>query len=334
MANPYRFRFWSDRLGSETMTASQAISSGLRASWRNRAVVSLFFGCNLLLAAAVAAPMHSAIADHVGRSMVGNELARGFSTPWLVEFQLAYAHFLKGFSVAVVYGGLLFLVLNSVLSAGAFEVFSVTSRVSAASPDAAGLRSLRWIMHGFGRGIGRYWGRFLRLTAIASVFYFVLFWVLAWQAGRFNLWLFRNGVRQAPHFYLEWLRWALLFFCCFVVSAVSDYSRAALAADPERSTFAALGQGAGFVFGRMGSVLAIYFGIGILATLAVLAYGAFARFFPQSSVITVLFWFLVAQALFWIRWLLRLGLWCATVVYYAQKAAPSRTAVAAAVEAY
>jgi hypothetical protein len=316
----------------QQVRASQVISTGLRAAWRNRVLVSLFFACNLLLAAAVAAPMHSAIADHVGRSMVGNELARGFSAPWLVDFQFAYAHFLKGFSVAIVYGSLLFLLLNSVLAAGAFEVFSVTGRVRAASPEAAGLRSLRWTMHGFGRGIGRYWGRFLRLTAIGSLLYFVLFRALASQAGRLNLWLFRNGVRQAPHFYLEWLRWALLFFGCFVVSAMLDYARAALAADPERSTLAALGEGAGFVLGRLGSVLAIYFGIGILSAMAVLTYAVFARFFPQSSAITVLVWFLVAQGLFWVRWLFRLSSWSAAVVYYAENAAASNRSAVAAVE--
>ena len=106
------------------MTVSQAISTGLAAAWRNKALVTLFFACNLLLAAAVAAPMHSAIADHLGNSMTANELARGFSAPWLTEFQLAYSGFLKGFSTAIVYGGILFLVLNAVLSAGAFEVFS------------------------------------------------------------------------------------------------------------------------------------------------------------------------------------------------------------------
>ena len=102
------------------MTVLQAISAGLGAAWRNKAVVALFFACNLLLAAAVAAPMHSAIADHLGNSMTANELARGFSASWLTEFQLAYSGFLKGFSIAIVYGGILFLLLNAVLSAGAF----------------------------------------------------------------------------------------------------------------------------------------------------------------------------------------------------------------------
>ncbi len=288
------------------MTVSQAISAGLSAAWRNKAVVALFFACNLLLAAAVAAPMHSAIADHLGNSMTANQLARGFSASWLTEFQLAYSGFLKGFSTEIVYGGILFLVLNAVLSAGAFGVFSQPA------PEDGGPGS----MYTFGRGLGLFWGRFLRLTAIVSAFYYVLFWFWAGRAAQFNRWLFRDSVREAPHFYLEWLRWALLFFCCFVVNAIVDYTRAALVAHPDRSTLAALGDGAGFVAGRLGRVMAIYLALGVLSAAAVLAYAAFARFFPQSSVITVFIWFVVAEILLWVRWLLRLGSWGAAVGYY------------------
>lgn len=296
------------------MTVSQAISTGLAAAWRNKALVTLFFAGNLLLAAAVAAPMHSAIADHLGHSMAANELARGFSAPWLVEFQLAYSGFLKGFSTAIVYGGILFLLLNAVLSAGAFEVFS--RRLDPRNDGSAG----------FGRGIGRLWGRFLRVTAIASVFYYAVFWLWVGRAAQFDRWLFRNSVREAPHFYLEWLRWALLFFCCFVVNLIVDYTRAALTAHPERSTLAAFGDGAGFVAGRLGRVMAIYLALGTLSAAAVLAYAAFARFFPQSSVITVFVWFVVAQILLWMRWLLRLSSWAAAVAYYESRSADTPAA--------
>lgn len=212
--------------------------------------------------------------------------------------------------------------LNAVLSAGAFEVFA---RAERGEPEDGGPApaSLRWCMHAFGRGIGRFWGRFLRLTAIASVIYYVLFWLWAGRVAQFNRWLFRDSVREAPHFYLEWLRWALLFFCCFVVNAIVDYTRAALVAHPDRSTLAALGAGAGFVVGRLGRVIAIYLGLGLLAAAAVLAYAAFARFFPQSSVITVFIWFVVAQILLWIRWLLRLSSWAAAVAYYTADRAAS-----------
>jgi len=308
------------------MTVWQAISAGLGAAWRNRAVVSLFFTCNLLLAAAVAAPMHSAIADHLGHSMMANELARGFSAPWLTEFQLAYSGFLKGFSITIVYGGILFLLLNAVLSAGAFEVLSRAERVE---PEDGGSApgSLRWSMHAFGRGLGRFWGRFLRLTAIASVSYYVLFWLWAGRVAQFDRWLFRDSVREAPHFYLEWLRWALLFFCCFMVNAIGDYARAALVAHPHRSTLAALGAGTGFVAGRLGRVMAIYLGLGVLAALAVVAYAAFARFFPQSSAITVFIWFVVAQILLWMRWLLRLSSWAAALAFYQSRSAQAPASV-------
>src|SRR5512141_2250866 len=106
------------------MTSGQAITHGLRATRGAAWMVVLFFACNLLLAGAVAGPRYTAINDPVGHSLVARELVRGFSAPWLVEFQLSNAAFLKAFSRAVMYAGILFLALNTILSAGAYEVFA------------------------------------------------------------------------------------------------------------------------------------------------------------------------------------------------------------------
>ena len=57
------------------MTSTRAIISGIQSALRAKWMVAIFFGCNLLLAAVVAAPMHTAIRDHLGGSMVGRELA-------------------------------------------------------------------------------------------------------------------------------------------------------------------------------------------------------------------------------------------------------------------
>jgi hypothetical protein len=261
----------------------------------------IFLACQLVLAAAVAAPMYSAIADHVGKSTVGNDLAHGFSSVWLLEFQIAYSSFLKGFSTAIVYAGVLFLLLNTVLSAGAFEVFT---------------RGVGAGLHAFGRGIGKYFLRFFRLMVIASAFYFVCFWVLQDMGDKGLKWLFRNSVYGGPQFYLHWLRWAVLAFLVFVVSMIMEYAKADMVRDDHASVLAALGHAAGFVFSHFGRALAIYLGLGALGALIIVVYGAFARFFPQASVVTVFVWFLVAQALMYGRWIFRLACWAAEVSFY------------------
>ena len=284
------------------MRVAEAISTGLSAAWRAKWLVTIFLACQLVLAAAVAAPMYSAIAAHLGKSATGNELAHGFSSAWLLEFQLAYEGFLNGFSVAIVYAGVLFLLLNTVLSAGAFEVFT---------------RGAGATLHAFGRGIGKYFLRFFRLMVIGSVFYFLCFWILQDLGGRGLLWAFRDNVREAPHFYLDWLRWALLLLSVFAVSMVLEYAKADMVRDDHFSALAALGHGAGFVFGRFGQALAIYLAIGLLGVLATFVYSVFARFFPQTSAVTVFLWFVVAEVLLWFRWMFRLASWAAEVRFYA-----------------
>ncbi len=277
------------------------MTAGLRAAWRAPWMVVVFFAANLALAAAVAAPMHLAISEQVGRSFVGEALARGFSAAWLTEFQIAYEQFLQGFSIAIVYGGVLFLALNTVLAGGAFEVFAA----------GEGAR-----MHAFGRGVGKYFARFARLALIGSVLYFLAFLIWQDQASKLLDRLFRDSITEFWHFYLNWARAALLFFSVALINLTLEYARADVATRDRESALAALGQAAGFVLRRLPQVLAIYFGIGMLTALAILLYAAFARFFPQSSVVTVLLWFVVAQVLLWARWLFRLASWGAAVEFY------------------
>ena len=293
------------------MSASEAISTGLRAAWRSKWLAVLFLACQVLMAAALAAPMYSAMADHLGKSTVGNELAHGFSAAWLTDFQIAYSGFLKGFSTALAYAGILFLLLNTVLSAGAFEVFT---------------RGEGATLHAFGRGIGKYFLRFLRLMVVASIFYFLCFWILQDLADKGLKWLFRNSVYGGPHFYLDWLRWAALAFLVFLVSMIAEYARADMVRDDHSSVLPALGHATGFVFTRLGSVLAIYLGLGALGMLAILLYSTFARFFPQGSALTVAVWFAVAELLMWFRWIFRLASWAAEIAFYG---AQSHTAPAA-----
>jgi hypothetical protein len=309
------------------MTTMRAISTGLRAAWRAKWMVLIFFATNLLLAAAIAAPMQTAIADHLGNSAVGSRMARGFDWSWLAEFQIAYAPFLKSFSIAVVYGAILFLVLNVLLSAGAFEYFA--QRFGA---RATGCDTEVPALHVFGRGIGRNFLRFARIAIVASLFYFLAFWL--WQVGMAKLLdrIFEDSPVERWHFYLEWVRWALLIFTVLVINMFVDYAKADVAVDQHQSVLAAIGHGAGFVVANFGRVLAIYFGFAVFAGISVLVYSAFARFFPQSSVATVLAWFLVAQALLWARWMFRLASWGAAVAYYSAQRAESVTPQPAPVE--
>ena len=290
------------------MTALRAISSGLAATRRAQWMVFLFLGCHLLLAVAVAAPMHSAIATHLGRSAVGEELARGFSAAWLTEFQIANEAFLKGFSISIVYAGILFLALNTVLSAGAYEVF-------------AGGEGAR--LHAFGRGVGKYCTRFVRLALIASALYFAVFWL--WNdvaVRRLDHW-FADSTREAWYFRLNLARVSLLFLSATLVNLVVEYTRADIVVRQRESTLAALGQAAGFVLRHLPAVLFIELGLGSLTALTIAAYAAFARYFPQDGPAAILLWFLVAQALFWLRWLFRLSSWGAVLEYYRSRSRPA-----------
>jgi len=298
------------------MTAGEAIRAGLRTAAANPWMVWIFFAANLLLAAAVAAPMHTAISDNLGNSSAGYGLVSGFSAAWLSEFQLLNAGFLKGFSIAIVYAAIVFLVLNTALSAGAFEVFYRGAGATA---------------HAFGRGMGRFSGRFLRLAALASFFYFVVFWFFNHLIAHLFEAPFEDGVREVWPFYLNWVRWALFFLCVIAVNALVDYAKADLVVDDHSSILAALGHAAGFLWRNLGRVFRVYLALALLSGFAIFAYAAFARFFPQHSPLTIFVWFLVAQALLWARWMLRLAQWAAASTLYGRVPVPEPTPAGEAV---
>jgi hypothetical protein len=290
------------------MTVGSAIRAGISQVRRNQWMVWIFFCCAFLMAAGLAAPMHLVLKDYVGHSTVGNDLVRGFSDSWLTEFQLTHEEFLSSFSVTLVFAGIMFLALNTVLSAGAYEVF--------VRPEEGRMRT-------FGRGIGKFFFRFARIAVIASVLYFIAFWILnkpvAWLIER----AFRDSIHEVWPFWLTWLRVLVLVLTVFVISIVVEYARADIVLHDHASAFAALGHGAGFVTSRLGRVFAIYLGVGFFTFACIALYAIFARYFPQTNVVTILIWFLVAQALLWSRWMFRLASWAAAVEY--RKAAVSRT---------
>jgi hypothetical protein len=299
------------------MTVSRAIRTGFRAARRNPWMVLIFYASNLLLAAIIAAPMYDAIRSNLGHSATAQRLADGFDLGWLMQFQLSNGDLLSHTATLIAWAGVLFLALNTVLSAGAFEAF--------ARPDGARLAT-------FGYGMGRYFFRFARLALIASVLYFVAFWFWNMMLSDALRRAFDNSVHEAPMFYLNWLRIALLFLTVFVINAIVEYAKADLVLHDHPSACGALGHAAGFVFARFGSVMAIYFSLGLLTVATIFLYSAFARYFPQSSVATVFFWFLVSQFLLFLRWMFRLSSWAAELAYYRREPEPDKLPIEAQVE--
>jgi hypothetical protein len=225
------------------------------------------------------------------------------SSAWLAEFQIANEGFLRGFSTAIVFAGVVFLLLNTILSAGAFEVF--------VQGQGAG-------MHAFGRGVGKYFARFVRLAIFASALYFVAFWfwngAISWLLNR----VFHNSALERTEFYSLLARDLLLVFTLFVVNTMVEYAKTSMIVRQRRSAFLALMAGTGFVLRHFGQVMAIYLGITVLTALAIAAYVLFSIHYPLQSASdwVILGWLLVAQALLWIRWMFRLSSWGAAVAFY------------------
>jgi hypothetical protein len=126
-------------------------------------------------------------------------------------------------------------------------------------------------------------------------------------------------------------RVVLLVASVLVVNALVDYAKADIVIHQHRSAVAAFLHAAGFFLSHFGRVMVIYATLGLLSTAAIVVYVVFANWMPQHSVATIFIWFVVAQALLWLRWLFRLASWAAAVAYYgAEKGTVGGTVVEAA----
>lgn len=274
------------------MKASEAFRAGAERLAGRNPLVAVFFGAHLLAAAALAAPVFHAMDSFSGHSAVNQDLLRGFSDLWASDFKFWNAGFIEAFRQGVARAALVFLLLNTVLMGGAIEALR--------RPASEGLSA-------FGSGCFRLLVPFLRLLVFSSVLYWLVFWIFYDLAGGLVTRYDQTALNERGVVLATWAQLALLLVALWLVNLWLDYAKVALVAAGGRSALGALGSAARCLANNFGAAAGASLRWSLVSTLLIGFYLAAVHFLPQSSMVGVVVWFVVAQGFLWLRLRLRLG---------------------------
>ncbi len=290
------------------MSGSRAFYAGVAGLEGRHSLVAIFYAAHLLAAAALAAPMLQAIQAFSGHSLLSQDLLRGFSDLWAVDFKFWNAGFIEGFRQGVARAALIFLVFHTVLLGGAIETLRRPAREGLAA---------------FGSGCLRMLAPFLRLLALSSVFYWLVFWMLYDLLGRAIARYEQQALNERGVVLASWAQLALLLAALCLLNLWLDYAKVALAASDRPSALQALRSGARCLRTRFGAALGAYLRWGIVGAVLVAAYLAASRFVPESNMLGVLLWFVLAQGFLWLRLRIRLGFYASAIAVFSTRSAPT-----------
>ena len=292
-----------------------AFAAGLvraRRSWR---VVLLLWAVNLAVALPFAAAVAGEIRGSLGHSRVHRDLLAGFDAGWHGELQAEAGALGKTFGPELLGAGAFFenlerwwrgdlfsvppaLVVAGLLHAAAwaFLLGGVLERLARPGGGA-----------GFFAACGRHAFRFLRLTLLSGVLYYLIY-----RLARAGFGAIEEASRDvtSERTVLLWVLAgaALTVLLLALVRVVFDYAKIAIVTHGRRSALAAAWAGARFVASRPFATLGLYAAFALLGALLLALYALLPPFAGVATWPTVILAFLVAQLALAAKIALRLAL--------------------------
>ena len=167
----------------------------------------------------------------------------------------------------------------------------------------------------FFQGLGKFFGRFLRLLIYSLILWLGVIIV--------NLILHiiltpitKGGTNEPLMFYLALLRVGIVFFFVFLVKMIVDYTRIKIVIEDTRHVFRSLFQALGFVFRKLWSTLAIYYLFVLTAAAIFAVYWLAQKIIEAHSLLPIIFAFLIGQIFILSRGWIRVGLQAAQMEFF------------------
>jgi hypothetical protein len=294
------------------MSVGSSVRQGLSITRRSGSVVWILFLANLAIAALAGFPIYRGIQGSTGRSLVGQELARGFSVDWLTDFSFNNPRGFNRYATVIVCLGLVSLVANSILAGGVLTRFR--------APE------LKYSLGDFFRHAGHYAWRLLRLLIIGLICYWLVFkllneklsqWVDQWTGNwGDDRWVFCARLAVS----------LLVLLGLGFVNLVMDYARVRLVLEEGTGAIQAFLAALGFSLGRLRRAIGVYV-VPSFCGLALL--GVYRLLFPWEFInatvaagshlrelLALAGLFVVQQLVMFGRYWFRVATWASEWTYY------------------
>jgi len=296
------------------MGIGSSFRQGLSITRRSGSSVWVLFLANLTLAAAAAFPIYQGMQSFTGHSLMGRELARGFSVDWLTDFIFNNPGAFDRYATGIVAMGLVSLALNSILAGGVLAHFK--------SPD------VNYSLGDFFRHAGHYAGRLVRLLVIGLICYGVVMELLSENVSRLVDHWTGNWADDRSAFCVHLAIALLALLGLGFVNLVMDYARVRLVLEEGTGAVQAFLTGLGFSLGRLRTAIGVYVlpsscGLALLGVYRLLfpwglintsiAEGSRDRQFLALGVL-----FVVQQLVLFARYWFRVATWASEWSYYSR----------------
>jgi hypothetical protein len=226
------------------MSVGSSIRQGLSITRRSGSAVWVLFLANLALSALAALPIYRGIQSFTGQSLMGRELAGGFSVDWLTDFTFNKPGGFDRYATMIGYVGLASLVLNSILAGGVLTRFK--------TPD------LKYSVGDFIRGAGHYAWRLLRLLVIGLICYWIVFKLLNEKLGQLVDHWTGDWADDRAVFGVRLAVSLLVLLGLGFVNLIMDYARVRLVLKEGTGAIQAFLASLGFSLGRLRGAIGVY----------------------------------------------------------------------------
>ncbi|MEO8197813.1 MAG: hypothetical protein ABI689_13945 [Thermoanaerobaculia bacterium] len=287
----------------------------LRRTWRTPRLVLLLWSAHLVIAGIAFYPVLRHLDAALANAPAGDEFLRRFSLPLLSDLMRAGGGWFQGLGPLLLLVAVLTILWNPLAAGGALE--------SLLSGDPSRLA------HRFGRGAGRFFGRFVRMGLAAVPAALLVAGILAGPI--FGVRASLDDTAEGAKFWLGLAGILVALFAILLVQLALDLARIRVARDDVRKGVRVFRATLRAVLRRPWQVLAIWLPLALVFVAISALYLGFRGLLPPSGGV-ILFALVLAQQLVMIaRAGLRVALWSGEIALADRKwpAAPLASRLAA-----
>ena len=298
------------------MNSFTATSAAVRRAIRSPRLVLLLWGAQLVIAAIAFFPVLRHLATALADAPAGDEFLHRFSLPLFSDLLRAGGPWFRGLGPLLVLVAVLTLVWNVLAAGGALE--------SLLSGDPSRLA------HRFGRGAGRFFGRFLRMGLAAVPVALLTAGILAGPI--FGVAASLDDTAEGATFWLAVAGILVALFAVLLVQLALDLARIRVARDDVRKGVRVFRASLRAVLRRPWQVLAVWFPLALCFAAISALYLGFRSLLPAGGGALLLALFLAQQLVMIARAGMRVALWSGEIALVEKKwaTAPLTTRLAAA----
>ena len=267
---------------------------------KRKRMIFVYYVINLAFGLMIMHPIHGALTDAAGHSLVGQHLAVKMDMDFLLEFIVKNSIAGSPMLLLVMTAGIIYLAANLFLSGGAYGVLATGDVYSA---------RLFW------ENAGRYFGRFLRLFFWSLPLLGIFLCIQFIETGLVRV-IWGSDPYQYITYWGAWVKTGLAYAGLLMYLMVLDYGRIIIVLTDERKTRNALWHALKFTFRKFFAAFGLSSVVFLAGIVALVIYNPVADALSAPSALIVFLLLMFQQFFVFVRMGLRLTLYAGQMELY------------------